>query len=656
MLGIHKTNQVIEFLQKTFLYLIGFGVVALAAERIAQYFTKWKAPVITGLLLVGIITGPYVLGLLDKEAIENLSFLNDFSLAFIALAAGVELYLKELTDSLKSIKWNTFGQLVTTFVMTSVSMYYLAEFIPFMVDMAAAEKIAVAILVGTIFVARSPSSAIAIINELRAKGPFVRTSLGVTVVKDILVIILFSICLSLSTSLVKGVDLEWMLLLKIVGELIISFGLGWLVGKILSLVLATKMSSGFKTFLILAIGFGVFIGLHSLEEFIHHHYGFTLRVEALLVVLLGSFYVTNYTKHRLELQEMMEENGLWVYAIFFTLTGASLSLDVLADVWKIALVLFVIRLVSMMIGAYIGGMLAGDKPLHRKYGWMPYVTQAGVGIGLATEIAANFPEWGAAFYTIVVAVIVINQVVGPPLFKYAIQQVGEAHVKGKTAIVEGNEAIIFGMEDQSIALARRLREHHWEATIITTLDAANFTYSDDIPIVRVKDFSEESIMALHPETADKAILLLSDEQNFKLAECLFEKAGTESIIVRLKDHNLSKRFEQFGAFIVNPGLAMISLLDHYVRAPLTTSLLLGHEGDRDTLDIEIKDERLEGILLRDLRLPSDVIVLSVKRGDEMIITHGYTKLYIGDHLTFVGSSESLEQVSMMCKDFKLPIG
>ncbi len=605
-------------------------------------------------MLVGIVTGPYVLNLLDKETVAHLNFLNDFSLAFIALAAGVELYLKELNDSLKSIKWNTLSQLFITFGMTSISVFYLADFIPFMREMDASAKIAVSILVGTIFVARSPSSAIAIINELRAKGPFVRISLGVTVVKDILVIILFSICLSLSLSLIQGVNLEWMLLVKIIGELILSFGLGWLVGKLLVGVLKTTLSERIKTIIILGIGFGVFQGLHFMEGYIHEHYHITMRIEALLVVLLGSFYVTNYSKHRLELQEMMEHNGPWVYVIFFTLTGASLSLDVLAHVWKIALVLFVIRIISMMIGSFVGGTLAGDKPLFRKYGWMPYVTQAGVGIGLSTEIAAIFPEWGNSFYTIVVAVIVINQIVGPPLFKYAIQKVGEAHVKAKTALVEGQEVIIFGLENHSIALARRLREHHWDAKIITTLDPKDFAFSDDVPVVRVKDFSEETILPLNPQTADKAILLLSDQHNYEVAEMLYEKAGTDGIVVRINDFSWSQKFEQLGAYVVNPGLAMISLLDHYVRAPLTTSLLLGKEGDQDTLDIKVKDARLDGVLLRDLRLPSDVIILSVKRGNEMVITHGYTKLHIGDHLTFVGSQESLEEVSLMCQNFELP--
>lgn len=645
----------IEILQKLLLYAAGFGIVALAAERIAQYFTKWKAPMITGLLLVGIVTGPYVLGLLDKEAIHKLGFLNDFSLAFIALAAGVEFYLKELNDSLKSIKWNTIGQLVVTFLATSFSVYYLADFIPFMREMNASSKIAIAILIGTIFVARSPSSAIAIINELRAKGPFVRTALGVTVVIDILVIILFSICLSLGVSLIHGVSLEWTLLLKIVVELSLSFVLGWIVGKILKFFLSTTLPTSVKTFLVLGLGFGVFQGLHFSEEYIHHHFDITLRIEALLVVLLGSFYVTNYSKFRLELEEMMEHNGPWVYAIFFTLTGASLSLDVMVSVWQIAIVLFFVRLISMVVGAYIGGSLAGDKPLFKKYGWMPYVTQAGVGIGLATEIGSGFPEWGNAFYTIVVAVIVINQIVGPPIFKYAIQKVGEAHVKAKTTLNEGQEAIIFGLENHSIALARRLREHHWDAKIVTRLDPANFAFSEDIPIVRVENFSERCILKLKPESADKAILLLSDEHNFEVAEILYEKIGTDGIVVRLNDFSWSKQFEKLGAYIVNPGLAMISLLDHYVRAPLTTSLLLGEEGDRDTLDVKIKDTRLEGVLLRDLRLPSDVIILSVKRKREMVITHGYTKLHVGDTLTFVGSEESLEEVSLMCQNFVLPL-
>ena len=40
---------------------------------------------------------------------------------------------------------------------------------------------------------------------------------------------------------------------------------------------------------------------------------------------------------------------------------------------------------------------------------MPYVTQAGVGLGLAIEVGGEFSDWGAEFSTLVIAVIVLNQ-------------------------------------------------------------------------------------------------------------------------------------------------------------------------------------------------------------------------------------------------------
>jgi len=48
--------------------------------------------------------------------------------------------------------------------------------------------------------------------------------------------------------------------------------------------------------------------------------------------------------------------------------------------------------------------------------------------------------------------------------------------------------------------------------------------------------------------------------------------------------------------------------------------------------------------LRDLRLPTDAIILSVKRKGQMIISHGYTRLRLKDIVTMVGSPKSLEEV------------
>jgi Kef-type K+ transport system membrane component KefB len=169
------------------LILTGFAIVGAASGTIAKVFQRIKLPLITGFLVVGIIAGPYVVGLIPKKSVHDLYFINHISLTFIAFAAGSELYLKDMRSRFKSIAWMTFGQLVVTFLASSIIIFYLADYIHFMATMSSAGKLAVAMLIATIFVARSPASAIAIINELRARGPFTQTAIGVTVVKDVLV-------------------------------------------------------------------------------------------------------------------------------------------------------------------------------------------------------------------------------------------------------------------------------------------------------------------------------------------------------------------------------------------------------------------------------------------------------------------------------------
>ena len=143
------------------IFIAGFTVIAVASNQIAKLFLKIKLPMITGLLITGIIAGPFILDLVPLEAMGKLDFVGDLSLAFIAFAAGAELYLKELRGRFKSIIWNTVGQLVGTFMLGGVGVFLLADFIPFMQTMSVQGRIAVSILAATIFIASSPSSAIA---------------------------------------------------------------------------------------------------------------------------------------------------------------------------------------------------------------------------------------------------------------------------------------------------------------------------------------------------------------------------------------------------------------------------------------------------------------------------------------------------------------
>ena len=124
------------------------------------------------------------------------------------------------------------------------------------------------------------------------------------------------------------------------------------------------------------------------------------------------------------------------------------------------------------------------------------------------------------------------------------------------------------------------------------------------------------------------------------------KIGTKDVIVRLYNQVNFSRFHKLGALIVDPSTAIINLLDHFVRSPSATSLLLGMEDNKDAISQEVLDKNLHGVALRNLRIPSDILILSVKRKGQMILSHGYTRLRIGDIVTFVGSPKSLEIVRL----------
>ena len=628
-----------------FKYLTGFFVVSIAAYQIAKFLQKKiHFPLITGLILTGILAGSSFLGFIPDYALPKLNFLNEIALAIIAFSAGAELHLEELRSRLNSIKWMTIAQLGVTFLASSIFVFFMSGYIPFMSGLDTNVRIAIAMLFGTIFVARSPSSAIAIINEMRARGPFVKTAMGVTVVIDVLVIILFAITFAIVKTIINGEALNLSFLMVLLLEIILSIVIGYVYGKILLLLLRTNLHFNGKAIFIILIGYSIYLLNHWIgyqAELAGHHF----ELEALLIAIIASFYITNYTTYNHEFEEIITRISPYIYIIFFTLTGDSLSIQTLINVIEIALILFGVRLLSLIFGGFIGIWTAKDELKHAKIAWMPYITQAGVAIGLTTMVSETFPSWGHEFETIIIAIIVLNQIIGPPLFKWAIKYAGEAHQKQDyQASSTQRKAVIFSLDSISLALARLLKQNDWSVKIVTTQKEH---FVQDIEILKVAEYNKENIARLRLDNPDTIVLLYpDDERNFEIAEWLYETIGSPNMITRLESGSFAQKFKEIGVQVIEPTAAMVNLLDHMVRAPEATNILLGFDEDQDTIDVEVRNPDLLGLRIRDLHLPQDVIILSLKRRGNTVITHGYTQLRIGDILTFVGSKESLEQVRL----------
>jgi len=241
---------------------LGFFVIVMAARAMGPLFPRVGLPLITGYLVVGAVAGPYVLKLLHAEDVERLPLVTAFALAFIAFSAGAELYMPELRKTLKRIVFATTAICCISFAVTVVGSLGLMEpgtgVLLYLEELSPQCRVSVSTVMGSIMMARSPASAIAVIKELRAHGPFVSSTLGITVLGDLFVLVAFSITLSLAEISCADRPFEGATIGLTVG---VGIGASIIVGAILGYVLMLLMRVRWPIahFLILPLGLAIFV-------------------------------------------------------------------------------------------------------------------------------------------------------------------------------------------------------------------------------------------------------------------------------------------------------------------------------------------------------------------------------------------------------------
>lgn len=629
------------------LFSSAFLLIALASRQAGIHLLKTGLPLISAFLLTGMVAGPHILNMISEEAVKSLGFIDEISIAFIAFAAGGELYLKELKPRLKSIAWISLGIVIFTFFMAASALMILSENIPFMQQLSVEAKIAIAILTGAILVARSPSSAIAIVNELRAKGRFTQTILGVTIISDVAVIAVFAFSSSAADALLTGLGFDLFTIVLFAGELAVSVLIGFGVSRLIAAILYLPLPQLAKTIFILCTGYLVYDLSAFARSFSHQIFSVEILLEPLLICMTAGFMVSNHTRFRDEFLKLLSDAGPLIYIAFFTLTGASLSLDILITTWPIALALVFVRLIAIFAGSFIGSFISGNPLRQSALGWMAYITQAGVGLGLAKEVAVEFPQFGDPFATLIITIIVINQLIGPPLFKCAVKLMGEDHSKADFPSYDDNRSVvIFGADSQASALSFSLTSQGWDVVMAAVDTQPIGNDHENNRIIPVADIDIPQLKKIGADTAQAVVAMLSDEQNLNICRIAFETFGTRTLIVRLNDRNEINSFHELGALIVDPSTALVSLMDHFVRAPDAASLLMGMNTEQTVADLPMKNPALTGIALRDLRLPFDLIIMSIRRRGVLFVPHGFTRIEAGDLVTVLGSEPSIKELAL----------
>ena len=396
--------------------LLALGCLIIGGALCGELAVRLRLPRITGYLVLGIVAGPHAVGLETARDAKLLQIFEDLALGLIALTAGGEFQLAIIRRRLRPLLAITAAHTVGILLLVAGVLWALLMIVPFFGPVSDAEMLAGVTLLGVIAVAVSPATTIAIITELRARGEMVETVLGVTILKDLVIILVFTAVSAISVSWVGGGAADLGALRHVAREMGVSLLIGGVLGGLLGLYLAKVGRLAPLTVLLLALA--------SAEL------GRGPGVEHLLVCMAAGFAARNLFPHAAgSFLGALEESSTPVYVIFFALVGAGLDLGIFAAVWLPAMIYVVTRVVAIQLTTRLPAIAAGSGWRVARYGWMGFVAQAGLSLGLAARIQRELPGIGTTVATVVVAAVVINQLAGPVLWERAIVAAGEDRKK-----------------------------------------------------------------------------------------------------------------------------------------------------------------------------------------------------------------------------------
>lgn len=392
--------------------LLAFGFLILAAWSVSELTEGIRLPHIVAFLLAGIIFGPYGLGTLSGGALLRLNPVSQLAISLIAFLAGSELRLADLKARGVAMVRIMTAEMMMTFVLVFAFLMLIFPYLPFADELPPAARYVFSLLFASIAVAHSPAAALALLSETGARGPVARGTLSVILISDIAVVILVSVVTAVCRLILPTTE-AGLSFLDVVWEI----GGALLVGAVLGLGIAVYLRFVHRELVLFAVLLAFFGG--EIARLLH--------VDALLLLIVAGFITENFAPgHRGEqLRHAMERSAAPIFVVFFALAGAKIDLPGLQSLAIFVVPIFLVRMLGIYTGTRIGTRWAKAAPDERKYLWMGLVSQAGVALGLATLVADIYPTLGNHLRTMLLALIALNEMFGPILFRRALAQSGE---------------------------------------------------------------------------------------------------------------------------------------------------------------------------------------------------------------------------------------
>lgn len=385
--------------------ILSFGIILLIGFIIGSILSKIKIPGLVGMILLGIVIGPYCLSIIDDRILAISSELRQIALVIILTRSGLNLDI----DALKKIGRPA---ILMSFIPATCEIIGVVLASQIFMDLNITESI----LLGTVLAAVSPAVVsprmIKLIEDkIGEEHEVPKLILASSSVDDIYVIVLFYAFLGLVQN--NTFHVEAILLIPVTIILGILFGIA--VGFILSIIIKkNNFNLAINILIILSSSF-LMIGVENLLK----PY---ISISSLLGILVMGIIILFMNKDKSK-DLSKGYNNLWLFfeILLFVLVGASVDFNYAIKNSLAALAILFIGLLFRMIGVLlclIKTKLTLKERIFTMVSYLPKATvQASIG-GIALSL--GLPCGG-----IILTVSVISILITAPLGAILIDILGK---------------------------------------------------------------------------------------------------------------------------------------------------------------------------------------------------------------------------------------
>lgn len=376
--------------------LLSISLILLVGMSMSWICRKIKLPGLLGMLVTGIVLGPYMLDLLDESILGISSELRKIALIIILTRAGLGLDL----SGLKKIGRPA---VLMCFVPASLEILGMILLAPKLMGLTVLE----AAIMGAVLAAVSPAVVVPRMVRLMDEGYGVNKGIPQLIlagasVDDVYVIVLFSTF----TGMMQGESASVTSFLNVPVSIFLGVVLGLLLGTFFAYYLKkVHLRDTAKVLIILSVSFLLVV--------IEDHLNTPITFSALIAIMF--FGIGLQKKREAVAKRLSVKYGkLWVGAevFLFVLVGATVNIEYFGKVGVQALAVILGALVFRMLGVFIclpGTDLTGREKMFCMLAYTPKATvQAAIGgIPLSLGFAC-----GDMVLTVAVLAIVLTAPLG----------------------------------------------------------------------------------------------------------------------------------------------------------------------------------------------------------------------------------------------------